>query len=165
LPCANIYADTNFMDVMKAKYANLAGQLGYQKRPKSSPVLATWDAFLLRCRNVRSARELDKTVQRSDSVIRLSAFDGVGSVELLKEDHEGQLMLHRHGRERPYFVALIAERRRVAVGASDEKRHVLYSGAVFQPGQPFTDLKSSQLRSSFIESDSVAPLAPGEKCG
>ena len=148
---------------MKAKYANLAGQLGYQKRPKSSPVLATWDAFLLRCRNVRSARELDKTVQRSDSVIRLSAFDGVGSVELLKEDHEGQLMLHRHGRERPYFVTLVAKLWRVAVCASDEKRHLLDSGAVFKSGQPFTDLKGSQLRASLIESDPVALLASGEK--
>ncbi len=43
----------------------------------------------------------------SGSVIRFSALDGVGSVELLKQDHEGQLMLHRHGRERPYFVATI----------------------------------------------------------
>ena len=43
----------------------------------------------------------------SGSVIRFSALDSVGSVELLKQDHEGQLMLHRHGRERPYFVATI----------------------------------------------------------
>lgn len=39
----NIYADTNDMDVMKAKYAKLAGQPGYRKLLKTCPVLATWD--------------------------------------------------------------------------------------------------------------------------
>ena len=47
----------------------------------------------------------ERRARGSGSVIRFSALDGVGSVELLKQDHEGQLMLHRHGRERPYFVA------------------------------------------------------------
>ena len=39
----NIYADTNDMAVMKAKYAKLAAQAGYQKLLKTCPVLATWD--------------------------------------------------------------------------------------------------------------------------
>ena len=39
----NIYADTNDMAVMKAKYAKLAAQPGYQKLLKTCPVLATWD--------------------------------------------------------------------------------------------------------------------------
>ena len=39
----NIYADTNDMDVMKAKYAKLGAQPGYQKLLKTCPVLATWD--------------------------------------------------------------------------------------------------------------------------
>lgn len=39
----NIYADTNDMDVMKAKYAKLAAQPGYQKLLQTCPVLATWD--------------------------------------------------------------------------------------------------------------------------
>ena len=149
------------MDVMGVEHARFAEPLGYQNLP-SYPPLTIWDDFLLRGRNVSSGRGWT-SVQRSDSVIRLSAFDGVGSVELFKQDHEGQLMLHRHGRKRPYFITLVAKCWRVAVGASDEKSHLLDSGAGFQAGQPFTDLKSSQLRASFIESDPVAPVASGEK--
>ncbi|MFO0963986.1 MAG: alkaline phosphatase D family protein [Gemmataceae bacterium] len=39
----NIYADTEDMDVMRAKYALLAKQPGYQKLKKTCPILATWD--------------------------------------------------------------------------------------------------------------------------
>ena len=39
----NIYADTHDMAVMKAKYAKLGAQPGYQKLLKTCPVLATWD--------------------------------------------------------------------------------------------------------------------------
>ncbi|MSR60623.1 MAG: alkaline phosphatase family protein [Planctomycetaceae bacterium] len=39
----NIYADTEDMSVMQAKYAQLGAQPGYQKLWKSCPVLATWD--------------------------------------------------------------------------------------------------------------------------
>lgn len=39
----NIYADTEDMDVMRAKYGKLAAQPGYQKLLQTCPVLATWD--------------------------------------------------------------------------------------------------------------------------
>ena len=39
----NIYGDTEDMDVLKAKYAKLGAQPGYQKLLKTCPVLATWD--------------------------------------------------------------------------------------------------------------------------
>src|SRR5437879_8884535 len=39
----NIYADTEDMDVMRAKYALLDKQPGYQKLKKTCPILATWD--------------------------------------------------------------------------------------------------------------------------
>src|SRR5438046_491914 len=39
----NIYADTQDMDVMRAKYALLGKQPGYQKLKKTCPILATWD--------------------------------------------------------------------------------------------------------------------------
>jgi len=39
----NIYADTEDMDVMRAKYALLGKQPGYQKLKATCPVLATWD--------------------------------------------------------------------------------------------------------------------------
>ena len=39
----NIYADTEDMEVMKAKYAKLAKQPGYQKLKKTCPIIATWD--------------------------------------------------------------------------------------------------------------------------
>lgn len=39
----NIYADTEDMDVMKAKYALLAKQPGYIKLKATCPVHATWD--------------------------------------------------------------------------------------------------------------------------
>ncbi len=39
----NIYADTEDMAVMKAKYAQLGAQPGYQKLLATCPVLATWD--------------------------------------------------------------------------------------------------------------------------
>ena len=39
----NIYADTVDMDVMRAKYALLDQQPGYQKLKKTCPILATWD--------------------------------------------------------------------------------------------------------------------------
>jgi len=39
----NIYADTEDMNVMRAKYAKLAAVPGYQKLLKTCPVLATWD--------------------------------------------------------------------------------------------------------------------------
>ncbi|MBM4070458.1 MAG: alkaline phosphatase family protein [Planctomycetes bacterium] len=39
----NIYADTEDMDVMRAKYALLARQPGFQKLKQTCPVLATWD--------------------------------------------------------------------------------------------------------------------------
>jgi len=39
----NIYADTEDMDVMKAKYDQLGAQPGYQKLWETCPVLATWD--------------------------------------------------------------------------------------------------------------------------
>jgi alkaline phosphatase D len=39
----NIYADTQDMEVMKAKYQKLAEVPGYQKLLKTCPVLATWD--------------------------------------------------------------------------------------------------------------------------
>lgn len=39
----NIYADTEDMDVMRAKYQQLADQPGYQRLLKSCAVLATWD--------------------------------------------------------------------------------------------------------------------------
>ena len=39
----NIYADTNDMDVMRAKYAKLGAQPGYQKLLKTCPVLAVYD--------------------------------------------------------------------------------------------------------------------------
>lgn len=39
----NIYADTEDMAVMKAKYAKLAAMPGYQKLLATCPVLATWD--------------------------------------------------------------------------------------------------------------------------
>lgn len=39
----NIYADTNDMDVMRAKYAKLAAQPGYQKLLETCPVLAVYD--------------------------------------------------------------------------------------------------------------------------
>lgn len=39
----NIYADTMDMDVMRAKYALLGEQPGYQKLKKTCPILATWD--------------------------------------------------------------------------------------------------------------------------
>ena len=39
----NIYADTENMTVMRAKYALLGAQPGYQSLRKIAPVLATWD--------------------------------------------------------------------------------------------------------------------------
>lgn len=39
----NIYADTEDMEVMKAKYAKLAAKPGYQKLKRTCPILATWD--------------------------------------------------------------------------------------------------------------------------
>ena len=39
----NIYADTTDMDVMRAKYAKLQADGGFQQLLKSCPVLATWD--------------------------------------------------------------------------------------------------------------------------
>jgi alkaline phosphatase D len=39
----NIYADTEDMELMKAKYAKLGAKPGYQKLKQSCPVLATWD--------------------------------------------------------------------------------------------------------------------------
>lgn len=39
----NIYADTQDMDVMRAKYRQLGEQPGYQKLKQTCPVLATWD--------------------------------------------------------------------------------------------------------------------------
>src|ERR1019366_4387434 len=39
----NIYADTEDMKVMKAKYELLAKQPGYQKLKKTCPIIATWD--------------------------------------------------------------------------------------------------------------------------
>lgn len=39
----NIYADTEDMDVMRAKYALLEKQPGYQQLKKLCPILATWD--------------------------------------------------------------------------------------------------------------------------
>lgn len=39
----NIYADTEDMEVMRAKYALLGKQPGYQKLKKTCPILATWD--------------------------------------------------------------------------------------------------------------------------
>src|SRR5437879_10728615 len=38
-----IYADTEDIKVMRAKYAKLAAEPGYQKLLKTCPVLATWD--------------------------------------------------------------------------------------------------------------------------
>lgn len=39
----NIYADTQDMQVMRAKYQQLADQPGFQKLRKTCPILATWD--------------------------------------------------------------------------------------------------------------------------
>ena len=39
----NIYADTEDMEVMKAKYAKLAAKPGYKSLLETCPVLATWD--------------------------------------------------------------------------------------------------------------------------
>jgi alkaline phosphatase D len=39
----NIYADTEDMAVMRAKYAKLDAMPGYQRLKKSCPILATWD--------------------------------------------------------------------------------------------------------------------------
>lgn len=39
----NIYGDTNDMNVLKAKYAKLAVNPGYQRLKKSCRILATWD--------------------------------------------------------------------------------------------------------------------------
>ena len=39
----NIYADTADMDVMRAKYDQLAANDGYQRLTRTCPVLATWD--------------------------------------------------------------------------------------------------------------------------
>lgn len=39
----NVYADTEDMDVMRAKYKLLAEQPGYIKLKKTCPVIATWD--------------------------------------------------------------------------------------------------------------------------
>lgn len=39
----NIYADTEDMDVLRARYALLDKQPGYQKLKKTCPILATWD--------------------------------------------------------------------------------------------------------------------------
>jgi len=39
----NIYADTEDMNAMRAKYAKLAAKPGFQKLLKRVPVLATWD--------------------------------------------------------------------------------------------------------------------------
>jgi alkaline phosphatase D len=39
----NIYADTEDMDVMRAKYAQLDAQPGFQKLKATCPILATWD--------------------------------------------------------------------------------------------------------------------------
>lgn len=39
----NIYADTEDMELMKAKYAKLAAKPGYQKLKETCPILATWD--------------------------------------------------------------------------------------------------------------------------
>ncbi|MDQ3686824.1 MAG: alkaline phosphatase family protein [Acidobacteriota bacterium] len=39
----NIYADTQDMDIMRAKYAKLARIPGYGKLRQSTPILATWD--------------------------------------------------------------------------------------------------------------------------
>ena len=39
----NIYADTEDMDVMRAKYAKLSGDAGFARLRRACPVLATWD--------------------------------------------------------------------------------------------------------------------------
>lgn len=39
----NIYADTQDIEVMRAKYAKLAAQPGYKKLRETCPILATWD--------------------------------------------------------------------------------------------------------------------------
>ena len=39
----NIYGDTDNVEVLKAKYAQLAAMPGYQKLLKTCPVIATWD--------------------------------------------------------------------------------------------------------------------------
>lgn len=39
----NIYADTEDMGVMQARYAQLAAQPGYQQLRRQTPIIATWD--------------------------------------------------------------------------------------------------------------------------
>lgn len=39
----NIYADTEDMNVMRVKYAQLASKPGYRRLSKSVPIMATWD--------------------------------------------------------------------------------------------------------------------------
>lgn len=39
----NVYADTNDMNALRATYAKLAAQPGFQRLRKSIPILATWD--------------------------------------------------------------------------------------------------------------------------
>jgi len=39
----NVYADTDDMDVLRAKYQLLGGQEGFQELKQTCPVLATWD--------------------------------------------------------------------------------------------------------------------------
>ena len=39
----NVYADTDDMDVMRAKYAKLKADIGFSKLMDSCAVLATWD--------------------------------------------------------------------------------------------------------------------------
>ncbi|HEY2250263.1 MAG TPA: alkaline phosphatase D family protein, partial [Planctomycetaceae bacterium] len=39
----NIYADTQDMNVLRAKYAQLAGQPGFRKLKEICPVVGTWD--------------------------------------------------------------------------------------------------------------------------
>ena len=39
----NVYGDTEDMDTLRAKYAELAGQPGFQRLLETAPVLATWD--------------------------------------------------------------------------------------------------------------------------
>ncbi len=60
----NIYADTKNMDVMRAKYANLAAMPGFQAIRKACPILATWDDHDLGANDAGSDYPMKKESQQ-----------------------------------------------------------------------------------------------------
>jgi len=96
-------------------------------------------------------------------MIRFAALDGVGAVDLLEEDHEGEFVLEGERREGEKGIGVLPKLLAVAIWAADEEGHGLYLSSLFQGVDAIDEFVGGEEIAALVHRDPISASAPLEE--